>query len=763
MNKKYLSFIKKFLPIALIPILALGAYFAGGNYQNLGGGGGTINTLGGSLKIGANVISGTPDSILYIDTAGKLAQDASFVRDSSTYATGIIMPQNGGVDEAGIVVDNDVFGVPGTNGIVMRRGDTSNSVGDVLIGLLDGTPLGAPSAYIGFMRADDFVTGEFFQQYFFPQNAGMSVSDGTDAGLLQIGIGGASLGSDNNDGGGNDTAFFESDLDGGLGAQHVRMRVQQSGTGDNGIEVNTSYISFDFGNFNRSIGTFFDIDSAPTMDDQVLFGYADGHTEWGLIPAASASLTATRIGYGDSSDLLTGNANFTYEDTYSLLTQIIPVNSDSLTYSSLNSSSVSGLDDLTLTWNSSIYASNKYGGSLTISIDGTGSPDTFTWQFTGSFSQTIGSGSGVAITGGVQTLNDTDGNKIAEIQFGSDTGHTLSDSWSASTSLGGNQKGFILRDTSFHEFLSVLPNGGAFRFGDDGTNGGSTWWGNGTNLTIQDGIGEIGIFAPRYLRIEPPNGNTIVLADMASGIWSQYGDFRILDSATSSVWFRSDTANRITFIGDTQGAGNDTLFYVDDVSQTISSTINGTVLIQNVGGSDFFNLNTTTGTVSWGDIGGSGNSLRYTLDDVNKTITENSQDGFWYAGDVDGLFNGTVIALNDSNGRIGLTATLTQIGGAYSIGLQTEAPATGATVNISSDKSVLILNPAGTLASLTVAMPASPVVGQIVYVATKQTITSISFTATAGVNGAPSTLAANTDTVGFVYISGSLGWQAISH
>lgn len=747
----------------MIPALAFGAYFAGGNYKNLGGGGGTINTLGGSLKIGANVINGTPNSILYIDSAGKLTEDSNFTRDPSTYATGIIMPQNSGVDEAGLGIRTDILGTPGTDGIAMRRGDIAGTVGDAILAIIDGTPLGAPSRFVIFGNATDTASGDISQFVMLPTFGSISATNTTnETGSVTLQADSASLFSDNSNGGGNDLVGFQADLNGGAGAQFLRGRYQD-GTNNYGFQLNVAGMRFDFDNFSGTNGTYYIFPTSAGNNGEFLKTDGTNQLSWSAIPPASATLTDTYIGFGSNINELTGDSQLTYNSTYSFIKHTVPANSDSLTYGAASFSG-SGLDDFTLTWDSSIYFSNKYGGTLTITIDGTGTPDTFSWSFTGSYSQIIGSGSNIPITGLQQQLQDNfGGNVIAQVQFTATTGHTLSDQWTASTSLGGNQKGYNLADTYGHEQFEVEPNGGTYSLGDDGTNGGSSWWGNGTQLLIDDGNGELGLFAPRYLRVEPPGGNTMVLADMQNGIWSQYGDFRILDSATSSVWFRSDTANRITFIGDTQGAGNDTLFYVDDVSQTISSTINGTVLIQNVGGSDFFNLNTTTGTVSWGDIGGSGNSLRYTLDDVNKTITENSQDGFWYAGDVDGLFNGTVIALNDSNGRIGLTATLTQIGGAYSIGLQTEAPTTGATVNISSDKSVLILNPAGTLASLTVAMPASPVVGQIVYVATKQTITSISFTATAGVNGAPSTLAANTDTVGFVYISGSLGWQAISH
>jgi hypothetical protein len=58
---------------------------------------------------------------------------------------------------------------------------------------------------------------------------------------------------------------------------------------------------------------------------------------------------------------------------------------------------------------------------FTVTIDGTGSPDTFSWTEAGG---SEGSGSGVAITGSAQTLADG-----VDITFGSTEGHSISDSW----------------------------------------------------------------------------------------------------------------------------------------------------------------------------------------------------------------------------------------------------------------------------------------------------------------------------------------------
>ena len=61
--------------------------------------------------------------------------------------------------------------------------------------------------------------------------------------------------------------------------------------------------------------------------------------------------------------------------------------------------------------------------------------------------------------------------------------------------------------------------------------------------------------------------------------------------------------------------------------------------------------------------------------------------------------------------------------------IQYEAPLTGATVAINDSTESLIVDPAGTIAALTVTMPANPYDGQYVEVATTQTVTALTQTA----------------------------------
>lgn len=61
---------------------------------------------------------------------------------------------------------------------------------------------------------------------------------------------------------------------------------------------------------------------------------------------------------------------------------------------------------------------------------------------------------------------------------------------------------------------------------------------------------------------------------------------------------------------------------------------------------------------------------------------------------------------------------------------QYEAPAEGATVTVLPTTHVLMLNPAGPLASVTVVLPSPPVDGQDVVICTSQVVTSLTMNGT---------------------------------
>jgi len=75
-----------------------------------------------------------------------------------------------------------------------------------------------------------------------------------------------------------------------------------------------------------------------------------------------------------------------------------------------------------------------------------------------------------------------------------------------------------------------------------------------------------------------------------------------------------------------------------------------------------------------------------------------------------------------------------------------QAPASGATINLGAGDTDLIIDPAGTIATLTINLYATPFDGQIIRIRTSQTITALTINATGGkaVKGQPTTFPGNT-------------------
>lgn len=88
--------------------------------------------------------------------------------------------------------------------------------------------------------------------------------------------------------------------------------------------------------------------------------------------------------------------------------------------------------------------------------------------------------------------------------------------------------------------------------------------------------------------------------------------------------------------------------------------------------------------------------------------------------------------------------------------VQYNAPSTGATVN-SDGSPQLILNPASTIATLTVAFPTSPVNGQLFNISSTQVITSLTLTSSATILGTLTTIALD-GCAGWVYSSTIPAW-----
>lgn len=88
-------------------------------------------------------------------------------------------------------------------------------------------------------------------------------------------------------------------------------------------------------------------------------------------------------------------------------------------------------------------------------------------------------------------------------------------------------------------------------------------------------------------------------------------------------------------------------------------------------------------------------------------------------------------------------------------GTQYAAPTTGQTVTAAVTTGVLFIDPAGTLAALTVVLPAGPVDGQIFRMATSQILTALTITGT--IVGTLTTLAA-AGSAQFIYSASGSKW-----
>lgn len=498
-------------------------------------------------------ITGNPTEVAYFDALGFGTSDANFTTTGTTFNL-LRSPAVG--DDIRVYLGDDAlgFGIPGA----VLINETVNGLNGVTI--IDATSFGGSQdqSFYGFFNVIANQNANMMARY----NAG------TDEAYLD----------------------WEATDSTGVGSR-MQLNSRSTGTsagftvyGPNNSGSNSVFVVRDAGSSrllfldndgNLQINNAWYLTNVDGLNGQVLHTNGAGQSYWATV-STTPSLTQNYIGFGDGSNVLTGDSSFTYDFTNLEFIQTIPNNTGNagITTSPLSFGAASfigsGLNDLTLYWSSADYKSNKYGGNLTIQIDSTGTPDTFSWHYTGGYLQVIGSGTGVAITGLPQVLSDSQGRRIGEITFGSTTGHTNGDTWSAGTSLSTYAWGQKLSDGN-HSFIFTQPVYGQYYIGDGQYL--TDLGGNGTRIDMNDNIGEMGLYAPRYFRVEAPGSNTLALADMQSTVWQQYGTFRIVDTATTSIWFETNTLSAITRIGDVQSAGNDTLFTVNDASNVISGIV----------------------------------------------------------------------------------------------------------------------------------------------------------------------------------------------
>lgn len=187
-------------------------------------------------------------------------------------------------------------------------------------------------------------------------------------------------------------------------------------------------------------------------------------------------------------------------------------------------------------------------------------------------------------------------------------------------------------------------------------------------------------------------------------------------------------------------------------------TVGGTTTVQttgNVTGANLSGVNTGDQTITLqGDVTGTGTGVFDTTITSNAVTYEKLQlasaSGF-IASSGAGLYS-----------EHSITTGLRLIGGTLFVQSQVPiqlVPTTGFSEVVPDDTGVFIINPAGTLATGTVTMPANPVNGDVVTICATQIITALTVNPNSGqtLNGAITTIAAN-GFASWVYLESTSTW-----
>ncbi len=151
---------------------------------------------------------------------------------------------------------------------------------------------------------------------------------------------------------------------------------------------------------------------------------------------------------------------------------------------------------------------------------------------------------------------------------------------------------------------------------------------------------------------------------------------------------------------------------------------------------------------SWGSQSTSHNNGSFVISDSNGSPATDSSNNQFVS-----TFTGGYSFYNSSSNlalRIDTSSNIINKKGTADQSYSLQVPSTGFSITISGDVKTLELNPAGTLATGTITMPASPIDGQEIRVSSTQTITALTVSPNSGqtISNAPTTLTAGT---GFAY------------
>lgn len=136
------------------------------------------------------------------------------------------------------------------------------------------------------------------------------------------------------------------------------------------------------------------------------------------------------------------------------------------------------------------------------------------------------------------------------------------------------------------------------------------------------------------------------------------------------------------------------------------------------------------------------------------TLSSGVKTGSGVAGTINLQVNGTTKAQLDASGN--LIYKQAEASQGYSV----QVPTTGFTITIADNVSDLILNPAGTLATGTITMPANPIDGQKIRISSSQIQTALTLSPNSGqsIKNAPTALATAGVGVGYTYQLSATTW-----
>jgi hypothetical protein len=268
--------------------------------------------------------------------------------------------------------------------------------------------------------------------------------------------------------------------------------------------------------------------------------------------------------------------------------------------------------------------------------------------------------------------------------------------------------------------------------------------GPGVLVNFSPGVVDCYIVRPAQMMADQANGN--ILYPEGTGIVTGNADFNIVPGAAvgdgqSSLTINGAFNNNMTVAG----FGGPTFFMSQDAYVGVQSIVNSGQTGFVIAGTDvsgnnatgYFFVNASTG-------------MQFQSPYIDATSTH---CGLRFQVGESGGSNTPCLYIQPT---YQITYQQPQADQSYSY----QTPVTGFSITIAAGVGTLVLNPAGTLATGTITMPAAPIDGQFVLIKSTRAITALTLAANAGQvmgNGTPTTIAAG-GSIQLIYMSAQTLW-----